>query len=190
MASATVGLPALTSTAPLDPDALYEIIDGERREIPHMGAWAGTLASLLVVQLNAFAYPRKLGLAVVEVLFRLGPNGPSRRPDIAFIGYDRWPTMAAAVGDPPEWEFAPKLAVEVVSSSNTAAEVLDKIEDYFTAGVQLVWVIYPRHRQIYVYDSPTHNDILRESDELDGGTVVPGFRLKIADLFAALVKPA
>ena len=109
---------------------------------------------------------------------------------VAFVAYDRWPLEAAPTDDPPEWELAPNLAVEVISPTNKAEEVIEKIEEYFAAGVQLVWVIYPRQRQVYVFDSPTENRILRESGELDGGTVVPGFRLKIADLFAALVKPA
>ena len=40
---------------------------------------------------------------------------------------------------------------------NTAEEIQDKIQEYFDAGVQLVWVIYPRHRRIYVYESATRN---------------------------------
>jgi Uma2 family endonuclease len=68
-------------------------------------------------------------------------------------------------------------------------EVADTLLDYFNAGIVLVWVIYPRHRWIYVYRSPTDVRVLTEADELDGDAAIPGFRLKIADLFAALVRP-
>jgi Uma2 family endonuclease len=173
----------------LDSETLYEIINGERREIPHMGTLSGMLASVLAQYLGIFGAQHKLGLAAVEVLFRMIPNRPARRPDVAFVAYDRWSTPAIPVDDPPAWEVVPNLAVEVVSPTNRAEEIEDKIGDYFSAGVQLVWVVYPRHRRIYVYDSPTQNRILVESDELDGGAVLPGFRLKIATLFEALSKP-
>ena len=57
------------------------------------------------------------------------------------------------------------------------------MEEYFRAGVRLVWVIYPDLNQVYVYESPSKVRILHQSDELDGGTVLPGFRLKVAALF-------
>ncbi len=114
---------------------------------------------------------------------------PARRPDVAFVAYDRITTPAVPATDPSEWEVVPNLAVEAISPHNTAEEVLVKIQDYFDCGVELVWVIYPRQRWIYVYELPTQVRILREADELDGGKVLPGFRLGIAALFAALVKP-
>jgi len=189
MATATMEPVHLGPSATPDSEALYEIVNGERREIPHMGALAGAIASVLVYYLNGFAVEHKLGLAMMEVLFRLRPGRPSRRPDIAYVSFERWHLTTPPTTDPPEFDLAPNLAVEVVSPSNAAEEIEDKIQEYFDAGVELVWVIYPRHRRIYVYDSPTHNRILVETDELDGGKVLPDFRLRIADLFAALVKP-
>jgi len=172
-----------------DPDALYEIVNGERREIPPMGTLAGTLASVLAHYLNAFGIERKLGLAVSEVLFCLRPGQSSRRPDVAFVSYSRWPLTLPPVDDPSEFDFAPNLAVEVVSPSNTATEIEDKIKEYFDAGVDLVWVIHPRHRRIYVHESASQTRLLVETDELDGGNVLPGFRLSISALFDPLVKP-
>ena len=54
------------------------------------------------------------------------------------------------------------------------------------AGVELVWVIYPRQQRIYVHESPAETRVLQVGDELDGGKVLPGFLLKLADLFGAL----
>ena len=48
---------------------------------------------------------------------------------------------------------------------------------------------YPLQRRIHVYETPRQSRILDENDELDGATVLPGFRVKIADLFAPLTKP-
>ena len=53
----------------------------------------------------------------------------------------------------------------------------------FRTGTRLVWVVYPRVRQVYVYTSPTEVRILPETAEIDGGEVVPEFRLPMIRLF-------
>jgi Uma2 family endonuclease len=189
MASAPFAGAISALPSPPDSESLYEIVNGEQREIPHMGTLAGMCASVLAQFLGTFGAQHKIGLAGVEVLFRLNPNRPARRPDVAFVRYDRWPTPTIPQDDPPAWEVIPNLAVEVVSPTNSAEEIEDKIQDYFAAGVDLVWVIYPRHRRIYVYESATQNRILVERDDLDGGNVLPGFRLNVGSLFSALTKP-
>jgi hypothetical protein len=55
--------------------------------------------------------------------------------------------------------------------------------DYFSAGVRQVWYVYPQSRQVMVYFSPTERTTLSEGDELDGGDVLPGFRMKLTKLF-------
>src|SRR5947209_11772150 len=64
-----------------DTDVLYEIVNGERKEIPRMGALAATIASFLVTHLNLYGWSRRLGFAVAEVLLQLPPDRPQRRPD-------------------------------------------------------------------------------------------------------------
>jgi Uma2 family endonuclease len=189
MASAALTTPKPAPSVQLDSETLYEVVNGERREIPHLGAWSGTVATMLVCYLNAFALPRKLGVAVTEVLFRPSEKSPSRRPDVAFVASDRWQVKTVPTEDPPEWTVAPNLAVEVISPSNTADEVLEKVREYFEVGVQMVWVIYPRQRMVYVYESFPQPRVLKEGDELDGGQVLPEFRLSLATLFSAAVMP-
>jgi Uma2 family endonuclease len=174
------------SQAALNSESLYEIVNGERVENPPMGVLAGTLATLLAGFINAHALPRRLGAAVVEVLFHLKEERPSRRPDVAFVAQERWSSVAALQEDPAEFPFPPSLAIEVVSPSNTAKEVEEKILEYFDAGVALVWIIHPMPRRIYVHRSVADVDVLGAADDLDGGTVIPGFRLKISDLFDAV----
>lgn len=175
----------------VEDEPLYEIVNGERVEIPHMGLYAGSIANVLAFLMNQFAFPRKLGFAFVETLFQLLPGRPNRRPDVAFVARERWAEPPYAVGeDPAAWNVIPNAAIEVISPSNVADSVETKLLDYFEAGVELVWVIYPRQQRIYVYETPANARVLGINDELEGGTVLPGFRLKVADLFNALQKQA
>jgi Uma2 family endonuclease len=82
-------------------------------------------------------------------------------------------------------DLVPDLAVEVISRHNTREEMERKLRDYFTAGVRLVWYVYhtPR-REVWVYASPTESAVVREDQALDGGEVLPGFQLSLADLFS------
>ena len=166
----------------------YEVIDGVRVEREPMGAFETVLASWLCYLLNSFAAGRKLGLAVSEVLFVLNAQrNLRRRPDVAFVSYARWPTPVMARES--AWNVVPDLAVEVVSPSNLAEEIDRKITDYFQSGVRLVWVFYPDSGRVYVYQSPTQVSILERTDTLDGGEVLPGLQLPIAQLYAAVTRP-
>lgn len=190
MATATLERMAGNGQLALD-EALYEVVNGEKREVAPMGAFAATIASMLSGWLNAFAAPRKLGFAVTETVFEWSsPTGKQqRRPDVAFVRFDRWQPPPDWHDDPPVFLVVPNLAVEVVSPTNKADEVETKIVDYSAAGVELVWVIYPRQRRVYVHDSPANAKVLLHTDELDGGNVLPGFRLKVADLFTVPGQP-
>jgi Uma2 family endonuclease len=76
------------------------------------------------------------------------------------------------------------LAIEVLSKSNTKAEMERKLREYFRAGVQLVWLIDPKTRTAQVYTSPTSMKRIGKDQVLDGGEVVPGFKLSLQKLFA------
>ena len=103
-----------------------------------------------------------------------------RGADIAFVHKDRIP----AGGIPRKFvPFAPDVAVEVVSPSDRMEAVEEKVGEWLAAGTKLVWVVLPRQRQIKVYRSPTDVTILTDKDELDGGAVMPGFRLPVAQVF-------
>jgi Uma2 family endonuclease len=166
----------------------YEIIDGVRVEREPMGAFETVLASWLCHVMNSFAAGQKLGLAVNEVLFVLhAARNLYRRPDVAFVSYVRWPASVAA--REPAWTVVPDLAIEIVSPTNLAEGIDRKITDYFQSGVRLVWVFNPDSGRVYVYQSPTHVSIVERTETLDGGEVLPGFRLPIAQLYEAVVKP-
>ncbi len=77
------------------------------------------------------------------------------------------------------WDVVPNLAVEVVSPTDNVEGLEQKIAEYFRAGVQLIWVVHPTRSKVHVYQSPTQITVLSKNDVLDGGTVVPGFKLAI-----------
>ncbi len=166
-----------------DSDVLYEVVDGKRVELPPMGARECHLATDLAGFLWSFARSIRLGRVESELLFLLNAElDLQRRPDVAFVSYARWPRERPVPGT-AAWEVVPNLAVEVVSPTNTAIEVLAKVREYFQTGVQRVWVVYPHEEQVYVYSSPTSIRVIERSGELDGQEVLPGFRLPLSELF-------
>jgi Uma2 family endonuclease len=173
---------------PLDDDS-YEIVDGQRIEVAPMSAYAGKIASRLVRKLGAVADDQQLGEVVGEVLFRLPltqDSGRNRKPDVAFVSSRRWPPdRPQPIGD-NAWDVVPDLAVEVVSPTDPFEDVMDKVIEYFQAGVRLVWVVLPKHRRVLVYESADRLRQLTISDALDGGDVLPGFRLPLDRLFDAI----
>lgn len=190
MATAAI-TPAPPPTAgPFGDEDHYEVVNGQRVEIPRMGSYESDLANDLAFFLNQFARSHRLGKAVVEVLFRIEVAANlQRKPDVAYVSYDRWP-RGRKPAPKDAWNVVPDLAVEVVSDSNSANEIQTKIQDYFRCGVRLVWVVYPNQEHIYVYESPTRIDVRLKEHVLDAGPIIPGFRLPLAELFAAEDEPA
>jgi Uma2 family endonuclease len=157
-----------------DDEPLFEIVNGQRVELPPMSAYAARVASRLHGHLVLYANANPIGEPAMEVIFRLPLNGdPSRRPDVAFVSFERWPPNRPMPGRGNAWDVVPDLAVEVVSPTDRAEEVMEKVVEYFQAGVRLVWIVYPRQRFVYVHESLTAVRGLTRTDELDGGTVCP-----------------
>ncbi len=182
--------PIIEPSIEAEPDGLYEVVDGQVVEKPEMGAFEMEIAGSLFLALENHARSHRLGKAQIEMLFLIDPtHALKRRPDVSFISIARWPIQTPAP-QTSAWDVVPDLAVEVVSPTNTAEAVLEKLEEYFQAGAQLVWVAYPRRRKVYVYESPTSVRILQVGDDLDGGAVLPGFRLSLAELFGEEGQPA
>ena len=82
--------------------------------------------------------------------------------------------------------FAPVLAVEVLSPSNTRQEMDRKLRDYFAAGVRLVWYVDPVARQVQTFIAVDQSQLLAEADTLTGGTLLPEFAVPLRKLFAVL----
>jgi Uma2 family endonuclease len=168
----------------MEPEGLYEVVDGLVREKPEMGAYEAALASVLGSLLDNFGRTNRIGQAFVEALFRLDHDqGLQRRPDVAFVSTDRWPLNRRPPRGEWAWDVIPDLAVEVISPTNRTLEDFVKIREYFPAGVRLVWMVLPAVDQIYVFHSPTEVRVLQRGDVLDGESVIPGFRVEVNELF-------
>jgi Uma2 family endonuclease len=162
---------------------LCELVDGVLVE-KAVGYQESLLALALALHLRGFVDPRNLGLVSgADGMMRLFP-GLVRIPDVAFVSWDRVP--GRRVPREPIAGFAPDLAVEVLSRSNTPAEMARKRQEYFASGVRLVWLVDPVARTVTVFTGPDRSKALGAADTLDGSDVLPGFALPVGDLFAEL----
>jgi Uma2 family endonuclease len=163
----------------------YELVDGVLVE-KVMGAPQACVTSDLIFSVKLFLRENDLG-------FVMTPDGPTRllerlvrMPDLSFVSWERMPTREYPAT--PIAGVVPNLAVEVLSEGNTRREMERKLKEYFLAGVELVWVVDPYKRTVAVYTAPDRVATLTEGDVLDGGSVLPGFKLPVKDLFARLPK--
>jgi Uma2 family endonuclease len=157
-----------------------ELVEGTLVEKP-MGYEESEIAGLLITSLNLFVRPPKLGIVTGESgAMRFFP-GLVRIPDVAFASWDRFPGRKRPKTSIPQ--LVPDLAVEVLSKSNTKAEMARMLREYFQAGVRLVWLVDPRKRTVRVHTAVDRSVLLEEGQALDGGAVLPGFVLPLAELF-------
>jgi Uma2 family endonuclease len=181
--------PLQTLAGQSEPDGLYEVIDGRIVE-KSMGAYEYWLAGVIFGVLDRYAEAHPIGRALIEMVFDFRPHiERERRPDVAFVPFERW-ASDRRVPRARAWAVIPDLAVEIVSLTNSADEVAEKLEEYFQVGVRQVWVVYPRQAKIYVYHSTTAVQVLAPGDELEVGAVLPGFRLSVKDIFNKAGEPA
>lgn len=162
-----------------------ELVRGRVVREPPAGFGHSVSGADLVSRLAA--YVRKYGLGKITgadggfILFEDPPT--VRAPDVGFVARERIPAGGSPRGYFPG---APDFAVEIVSPSNTAREIAEKIGDYLDAGARLVWVIEPRSRSIIVHRPGREPRTYWEGEEVDGGDVVPGFLVAVGEVFEGM----
>lgn len=160
---------------------LCELIDGVLVE-KAMGFYESRLAAVLISYLEVFLGTHDLGIVTGEGgTLRLAP-GLVRIPDVTFLSWSHFPNRLLPAEQMPD--LTPDLAVEVLSPSNTRAEMARKRREYFAGGCQLVWEVDPAALTVTVYTAPDQSTVLTENDQVDGGAVLPGFSLSIRQWFA------
>jgi Uma2 family endonuclease len=165
-----------------EPDGLYEVVDGCIVE-KLTGAYECWLTGVISDAITPHVKDRLLGRTVVQMIFDFRPTiDRERRPDVAFISFERW-ARNRPLPQTRSWAVVPDLAIEIVSLWHKGDEVAEKLEDYFRVGVRSVWVVYPRQFKVYAYRSPTEVRVLALGEALDGGDVVPGFRVRLEAIF-------
>jgi Uma2 family endonuclease len=161
-------------------ERLCELVDGVLVDKP-VGFHESLLATLLIRSIGRFLDEHDLGHVLgADTMLRLAP-GLVRSPDVSFFSWDRFPDRRI-----PTTQIAaltPDLAIEVLSPSNTRREMTRKLHEYFAGGCRLAWYFPSHQRVVRVYTDPTTVRTLHEDDVLDGGDVLPGFTLRLRDLF-------
>jgi Uma2 family endonuclease len=164
------------------PEGRWELIDGELVEMSPSGRRATRIGVRFARFLGNHVDPLGLGEVYgADGGFVMFPGRELLRvPDAAFVRAER------LVGQDEErfLRLAPDLVVEVISPGDRDAEVAAKVEMWLDAGVRLVWVADPPARTVTIHVPGVEPRVLREGDELDGGVVLPGFRVAVAELFA------
>lgn len=168
----------------LPEDDLYfdEVSRGYLVREPRPGSAHGRMVTLVSYRLMQYVerHP-EAGRIYTEAGFILAEKPLTvRGPDVAFVRADRVPP-----GHPVGmFRGAPDLAVEVVSPSNRAGELLHKVSEFLDAGTTVVWVVDPARQTVVVHDQSGATLVLRAPAQLQAGEILPGFVLDVAALFA------
>ncbi|MEI6047196.1 MAG: Uma2 family endonuclease, partial [Chloroflexota bacterium] len=140
----------------------------------------------LITELNIFLRGKNLGWIFDSTLEYRFPNENkagkkvSRYPDVSFVQQEHLPDNIRSY-----LKVAPDLVVEVISPSDKDYDIDDKVDEYQRSGVRLIWVIHPASRTVDVYqiaNGPKSQRYIGE-EELEGGDVIPGFKLKVSAIF-------
>ncbi|MPZ23104.1 MAG: Uma2 family endonuclease [Dehalococcoidia bacterium] len=163
-------------------DQRFELIDGELIEMAPVGEPHGETLINLGSLLNRFVKERRLGKVVggdIGVIVGRSPD-TVLAPDVAFISTTRMRPRGEAEGF---LTSAPDLAVEILSPSNTSAEMAFKVSRYLAAGSRLVWVVDPKARTVVAYAPGREPLVFSAEANLTADDVLPGFTCRVAELF-------
>jgi Uma2 family endonuclease len=164
---------------------LCELVDGVLVEKP-MGTKESLLALFLGHLMWDFLEENDLGILLgADGMLRI-KLGLVRIPDLSFISWDRLP--GGKLPDEAIAGIVPDLVVEVLSQGNTRREMERKLKEYFQCGVRLVWLLDPKTQTAKEYTSPAKVRRIGKDQNLDGGDVLPGFRVPLKKLFAAMAR--
>jgi Uma2 family endonuclease len=158
-----------------------ELVRGYVVREPPPATWHGVVATRINRYLEEHVSARGLGVVTGNAGFVLEEVPPSvRGPDVAFVSAGRIPADAPRRG---YWRVGPDLAVEVLSPSNSQAEVRDKLDQYFAAGVRIVWLVDPIAETVTVQDATGVLRTVAAGEVLTGAPVLPDLRIQVAALF-------
>lgn len=160
--------------------SLCELIDGVLVE-KAMGSRESQIAVCLLTILWSFVRPRQLGLILAPDGMLRFPNGRVYLPDVTFLSRERLPG-----GELPEsaiTPIVPDLCVEIVSRSNSAAEIDAKVADYFAHGVREVWLVKPVEKTLTVLAAGKEPRVYSDSERFAAGTILPGLEFAVSELF-------
>ncbi|MBX6313628.1 MAG: Uma2 family endonuclease [Isosphaeraceae bacterium] len=163
-------------------EGLFELVRGEIVKLPPPEYWHGLICINIGTLLHDFG--RRTGhghVATNDSAIGISED-TVRGSDVCYFSEARWPRSQVGHGLPP---VPPDLAIEVLSPSDRPAKVMEKVSDYLSAGIPMVWVVDPSRRCLTIYraDDPTPR-VLGESDTVEDLPELPGFQCRVAEFFA------
>lgn len=168
-------------------DVKAELVRGELRVTPPPGGPHGRATANLVFLLTLHANAHRLGFVFGDSVGYELVQLPRtvRVPDASFVRSDRLPKEGIGPG---LLRLAPDLAIEVLSPSETASDLEEKLDDYRACGTPLIWVVDPVRRTVMVVASDSPLRWLHERDTLSGGDVLPGFSCSVTEIFEGIAR--
>jgi Uma2 family endonuclease len=163
----------------------YELVDGQLVE-RNVSALSSLVANKISTALENFAGPSKFGWVFPDnTSFQIFRNDPTRvrKVDAGFIALGRM--SLEQINSQGHISVVPDLVVEVISPNDLAYEVNLKTEEWLKAGVQVVWVIDPEIKVVYVNQADGGLTKLGVNADLTADDVLPVFRCPVASLFPA-----
>ena len=167
------------------PGMRTELVRGRVIYMPPPANIHGEYVANTILSLGPFARAHDLGRVMAESGYTLQRRPDTvRGPDVSFVSHERLRTQGHG---PSYLEGAPTLAVEVISPSETRADVADKVSQYLAAGAERVWEVRPRQRTVTVHRSGSPAVTKHVGDVLtsdDAAFAVDGFALAVEAIFA------
>ncbi|HEX8524390.1 MAG TPA: Uma2 family endonuclease [Tepidisphaeraceae bacterium] len=164
----------------------FELVDGNLVE-RHMGTESSAIALAVGSVLRQYVVANRLGHAfTTDCGYQCFPDDPTkvRKPDVSFIRTGRLPGERLPTG---YTRIPPDLAVEVLSPGDLAYEVDEKIEEYLSAGVQLIWIVSPLTKTIRIHRPATSPlgpiGTVKLGQSISGEEILPGFSCLIDEFF-------
>ena len=190
MAAAVPTLPVMTVEEFLAlPDTVekLELVRGEVRVTPQAGGPHGLAGANVIFAPTTHVRQHQLGRVFGDGVGYELTRIPHtvRAPDASFVRTDRLPPNGIEAG---LLKMTPDLAVEVLSPSETASSLEEKLHDYTVAGTPLIWVVDPERRAIMTEAADAPVSWLFEGDSVDGGGVIPGFTCAVAEIFHGIAR--
>src|SRR5215203_1053742 len=158
-----------------------ELVNGRVVAMAPAGPIYGSLELRLGAKLLAYADETGRGVAMGGEVGIYTSRDPDtvRGADALFISHERYGRW----GHGAFLDVAPELVVEILSPGDRPGEVATKVREYLAIGVDRVWLVDRRRRQVRIYRSPDQVEILEIGNTLRDDEILPGFVLPLSELF-------
>ncbi len=165
----------------LEDEFIYEWVDGRTMKILRD---MNRQQYLIIRNLQRFFYKLNSKNEIKGELITEGDNffnGNRRRPDVAFYTNDQINTSHEG------GKTVPEFVIEIASKFDTLSYYLDKVDDYMSSGVKVVWIIDYRHNKVITFRPDNKIEYLGINDYCSAEEVIENFNILVDNLFKKVV---